>query len=103
MFLVSQGYTVLDRNWRDGKHGELDLVVSIDDTVVFVEVKTRRWLPPEAALQAVDKRKLDKLKRLGLAWMKAHGRWRKCRFDVVGVGLREGREPLFAWLQDVGQ
>ena len=103
MFLLSQGYQLLDRNWRNGRSGELDLVVSRDDVVVFVEVKARRWLPPDAALAGVDDRKLSRLKRLGLAWLSAHGGWRPCRFDVVGVQLREGREPLFAWLQDVAQ
>lgn len=103
VFLVSQGYSVLDQNWHDGRHGELDLVVECDGVVVFVEVKTRRWLPPESALAAVDRQKLDRLRRLALAWMRSHGGWRTCRFDVLGVGLREGREPLFAWLQDVAQ
>lgn len=103
VFLVSNGYRILDKNWRDGRHGELDLIVSDGETTVFVEVKTRKWLPPESALHAVDQRKLDQLRRLSLAWMAKNGGWHPCRFDVLGVGIREGREPLFAWLQDVGQ
>lgn len=103
VFLTSQGYAIVDRNWRAGRSGEIDLVARKDGVTVFVEVKTRRWLPPDAALVAVDARKLARLRRLGLAWLASRGSWQNCRFDVIGVQLRDGREPLFAWSQDVAQ
>ena len=38
----ARGYTVLDRNWRNGRLGELDIVVGLRPRlVVFCEVKTR--------------------------------------------------------------
>lgn len=40
-YLVSQGYTILDRNWHAGVYGELDLICQKDKTIVFVEVKGR--------------------------------------------------------------
>ncbi len=101
VFLVANGYQILERNWRHGRHGELDLVAQQDGLIVFVEVKTRQYLDPGAALAAVDQRKLNRLLWLGNAWLAQHGRGRPCRFDVVGVQLRPGREPLFAWLKDV--
>jgi putative endonuclease len=39
-YLVDQGYTVVDRNWRC-EHGEVDIVVRFLQTLVFVEVRTR--------------------------------------------------------------
>ena len=103
VFLVANGCRVLDRNWRYGRVGELDLVVDDGGVIVFVEVKTRSGTGPDTALAAVDQRKLDTLLRLGNAWLAEHHAWRPCRFDLVGVQLRAGREPLFAWLQDVAQ
>lgn len=103
VFLIANGCQVLDRNWRYGRTGELDLVVRDGDTTVFVEVKTRTGVGPDSALAAVDQKKLNTLLRLGNAWLAQHGNWSPCRFDLVGVQLRPGRAPLFAWLQDVAQ
>ncbi|MGC9022626.1 MAG: YraN family protein, partial [Dissulfurimicrobium sp.] len=50
-FFIKKGYTVLERNYRVSC-GEIDLVLTIGDILVFVEVKAR-WgrgcgLPQEA-------------------------------------------------------
>jgi putative endonuclease len=39
-FLVSLGFTVVERNYRWGK-AEIDLIVQREDWLIFVEVKTR--------------------------------------------------------------
>jgi putative endonuclease len=51
-FLEARGYRILDHNVRT-PYGEIDLIASRDDTLVFIEVKTRSstsygW--PEAAV-----------------------------------------------------
>ena len=102
-YLTELGYSVLDRNWRQGRHGEIDLVVTKDGTVIFVEVKTRRGIGAGLACEAVTPRKLDRIRTLGAAWIADHGRARNYRFDIMGVYMREGREPIYEWLQDVGQ
>lgn len=40
-YLLRQGYTILERDWKSG-HRDLDIIALDGDTVVFVEVKTRR-------------------------------------------------------------
>ncbi|MBY0547343.1 MAG: YraN family protein [Candidatus Obscuribacterales bacterium] len=41
-YLEERGYTILERNWRNGRHGELDLIARGPHGVnIFVEVKTR--------------------------------------------------------------
>ncbi len=103
VFLISRGYRVLDLNWRAGKTGEIDIVAAKGQLVVFVEVKTRTRMSADDALAAVDAAKLRRLTRLGAIWMSKNGRGRPCRFDVIGVQLREGHEPIFEWLRDVAQ
>ena len=39
-FLLAQGYSLIEKNWRTG-YGEIDLIVKDEATLVFVEVKTR--------------------------------------------------------------
>jgi putative endonuclease len=38
-YLQQKGYVILDRNYHT-RGGEIDIIASIDDTIVFVEVKT---------------------------------------------------------------
>ena len=40
MYLVSQGHTILERNWRCG-HLEIDVITLAGDGIHFVEVKSR--------------------------------------------------------------
>ena len=81
----SQGYTVLDRNWRC-RDGELDLVVRKGGTLVLCEVKTRTsaaFGTPAEAVTAVKQRKLRLLARTWLASSSFHPT--EIRFDVAAV------------------
>ncbi len=39
-YLKKSGYRILFRNWKWGKH-EIDIIAEKDETVAFIEVKTR--------------------------------------------------------------
>ena len=83
----SHGYAVLDRNWRHGRAGELDLVLGAAGLVVFCEVKARASVAYGDGFAAVTPDKQRRLRRLGVAWLAAHpadGR-RDIRFDVASV------------------
>jgi putative endonuclease len=80
-----QGYAVLARNWRCGQ-GELDLVLGRGDLVVFCEVKTRSSDAFGAPVEAVNRAKQVRLRRLAAAWIdQADTRPREIRFDVASV------------------
>lgn len=85
-FLVAQGYRVLNRNYRCARVGEIDLVAEEGDTLVFVEVKTRRSQRYGTGAEAVNRKKQTQLVRLAHWYMAAEGATdRSCRFDVVEV------------------
>lgn len=89
---TSRGYELLDRNWRDGKKGELDLVLLQGATVVVCEVKTRRSDSFGDALEAVTVSKQLRLRRLASAWLTANRdrlphRQIELRIDVAAVRL----------------
>ena len=80
----SDGYEVLDRNWRI-KGGEIDLVLGRNDEIVFCEVKTRSSNSFGSGLEAVGPRKQQLVRRTALSWLDRHGRRGRLRFDVASV------------------
>jgi putative endonuclease len=97
-YLADLGWAVVDRNWRAGRLGELDLVAREPNggrgVLVFCEVKTRTGLGFGAPLEAVTREKLRRLYRLALAWLAAHEvRADRIRVDAIGVLLTPGEAP----------
>ena len=91
--LEDDGYVVLDRNWRC-EIGEIDIVAREHDVLVVCEVKTRSSLRHGSPFEAITERKLHRLERLGIAWMRAHSvRPRSMRIDIVSV-LRPPSGPI---------
>lgn len=83
----ARGYAVLDRNWRNGRMGELDLVLALHpDLVVICEVKTRSSAAFGHPFEAVSEEKLARVRRLGRAWLAQHEvRGVRLRVDVAAV------------------
>jgi putative endonuclease len=90
-YLTERGLDVLDRNWRCDL-GEIDIVARDRGCLVVCEVKTRRSTTFGRPIEAVDHRKLARLRRLAAAWLadrRADGTpvtgVAAIRVDVVGV------------------
>ena len=84
------GYRCIARNYRCAL-GEVDLVAADGDTLVFIEIKTRRGKTLAYAKEAVTLRKKRQLSKVALAYMKANRcPDEKARFDVVAVNLSKG-------------
>lgn len=64
LHLEAQGLLILERNWRC-RGGEIDLVARDGETVVFIEVKTRRGRDFGAPEEALTPHKAEKLMQLG--------------------------------------
>ena len=82
--LEARGVRVVARNART-RYGELDLIGRDDRGHVFVEVKTRRRGSFVSAAEAVDGRKLARLRALALAWAGEHHIRGRVRLVVAAV------------------
>ncbi len=79
------GMRILHRQYRTPM-GEIDLIAQDGQTLVFVEVKTRRGISAGLPAEAVDRRKQAQLTRLALVFLKKHRLLdRPARFDVVAI------------------
>jgi putative endonuclease len=93
------GYKKIIRNYRCPL-GEVDLIARHEDTLVFIEIKTKRGASVGYAKEAVDARKRRQLSKVALAYMKANGCiGDKARFDVVAISM-EGGSPRMEVIQN---
>ena len=99
-YLSSQGLLVLETNWRHRK-GELDIVCTQGDCIVFVEVKTRTRGSKELPGEALTWNKRKRLVRAASAYLSQKKLWQHpCRFDLVAVIL-ERNSPTVEHYPDV--
>jgi putative endonuclease len=92
--LSGAGYRIIERNYRC-LFGEIDIVAEEGETLVFVEVKSRRTAAYGDPQLAVGLEKQKKISRIALHYL-AERRWRHrpARFDVVAVKLLPGQVQI---------
>ena len=93
-FLKRSGYRILFRNFRGRSGGEIDVVCRDNDTLVFVEVKTRTREDFGRPFAAVDRAKQKRISRGALAWLRMLDNPDILfRFDVVEVIVADDAKP----------
>lgn len=81
------GYKLIEKNYRCSL-GEIDLIAKDGDSLVFIEIKTRKGSSTGFAKEAVTQRKIRQVSKAALTYLKAN----KCsdtkaRFDVIAVNI----------------
>jgi putative endonuclease len=83
--LKRRGHRIIARNYRSPA-GEIDLITQDDETLVFVEVKTRTSddaADLQEAIGPTQRRRIEHAARYFLMRQSAHDH--PCRFDVITV------------------
>ena len=81
----NRGMRLMESRYRN-KAGEIDLIMAEEETIVFIEVKTRLHAVSGSGLAAVDTRKQGRIARAAMIYLGEKG-WmnRLIRFDIVEV------------------
>jgi putative endonuclease len=100
-FLKKRGYRIATTRLRQ-RYGEIDIIAVDNQTVVFVEVKTRRLDLTTQPAEAVDRIRQQRLTRAGLAFLKYHNLLEYAsRFDIVEiVWPADAKEPEIRHIVD---
>ena len=100
-YLAERGYVILKRNLRT-PHGEIDILASKENILVFIEVKTRssnRFGFPETA---VSPRKQAHMLRAAEAYFDNHPdapeTW---QFDVLAITSEPGCPPQIEHFENI--
>lgn len=99
--LEQAGLATLAENFHS-RFGEIDLVMSEDGMLVFVEVRYRKASRGPAAAESVDLHKQRKLIRAAQFFLLKHPRWQQAtaRFDVVAIEPDDNGKARLRWLRD---
>ena len=98
--LQGKGYNIVARNWQCTR-GELDIIATKDEVLVFVEVRTRHAPNTEAALISITPRKRERLIASAYTYIEEQALdnplW---RIDVVAVALPRYGQPIIEHVED---
>ncbi|MCI9598311.1 MAG: YraN family protein [Firmicutes bacterium] len=89
-YLTRKGYRILCRNFRC-REGEIDIVALKDDTLHFIEVKTRQGVLFGHPLESVTKKKAAHMRaaasRFLAQWPKGWKRPAQIRMDAIAIEI----------------
>lgn len=83
-YLRAKGYTIRHTHWMSG-HKELDIVAEQADTLVFVEVKTRRFEWQCQPRQVLTDRKVRLIVQAADAYVRMHRLDMRVRYDLITI------------------
>jgi putative endonuclease len=86
-YLEEQGYKVLTRNYRC-RLGEIDIIASDGEDLVFIEVKTRTSLAFGLPQECITRSKQLRIRKIALYYLaEKRPLYSNYRFDVVSILL----------------
>lgn len=87
-FLEQKGHSILEVNFRHG-HKEIDVISTLQDLLVFTEIKTRSQYYFGYPEESVTLAKQKLLKAAADAYLEQHPQFCDIRFDVVSILLQD--------------
>lgn len=93
-FLKKRGYRILESNYRC-REGEIDIIARHRDSLVFIEVRTKRSLEFGSPEESITPTKMERLRAVAAHYQQTHNNlpasW---RIDVVAVEIDQKDKPL---------
>ncbi len=93
-FLKKRGYRIYETNYRCPE-GEVDIVTRHKDSLVFIEVRSKRSLEFGSPEESITPTKMERLRAVAAHYQQTHNNlpslW---RIDVVAVEIDRKGKPL---------
>jgi len=86
-YLIKNGYKIIERNKHYSRFCEIDIIAKYKDTIVFIEVKTRKNDDFGSPFEAITKTKYENICK-GIQFYLAENKVKNYRIDVVGITLK---------------
>ncbi len=100
-YLVGKDFYILARNYHS-RFGEIDIIASDGESIVFIEVKTRTQNMFGTPLEAITRQKLSRMVKTSqfyLSQRNLHGK--PYRFDAIEIIFGESATPTINHLVNI--
>lgn len=96
--LIKKGLKPVSDNYRC-KAGEIDLIMSENETLVFIEVRLRSRASHGTAAESITRQKQKKIIRAAQHFLQTQPHWQSapCRFDAM---VTTNSDSEFQWIKD---
>jgi putative endonuclease len=99
-YLLSKGYSILERNWRF-RHWEVDIIAAKKHFLYFIEVKTRHSLRYGRPEESITRDKMNHLKNAAEEYQYQHQEWKYIQFDVIAITMVNDEVKEILQIEDV--
>ena len=99
-YLSEKGFVVLHQNWRHG-NWEIDMIAEFENTLHFIEVKTRRTRKFGYPEEDVSRKKLNNLINASEEFLYLYPNWKRIQFDILSINLARNEPAEFFFIEDV--
>lgn len=101
-YLIKCGMKIVDTNWHYSKNAEIDIIAEDNNTLVFIEVKTRTSLNYGHPFEAINRLKIEKITTAILAYLNnCSKKYKEYRIDGIAIiGLNN---PKIEHIKNIGQ
>lgn len=99
-YLTDKGFNILHQNWRHS-HWEVDVIASLNQTLHFIEVKTRRTEKFGFPEDDVSEKKIRNLINASEEFLFLNPQWKLIQFDVLSITILKEKPVEFFFIEDV--
>jgi putative endonuclease len=103
-YLKSQGLKLVDRNYNC-RLGEIDIIMTDNDVLVFIEVRFRKNKNFGGGLESITHAKQQKIRRTAELYLQKNSQYKNARLDVVAMSAAStswtGKQQYtFDWIKN---
>ena len=101
-FLIKKGFKILELNYRYSRLAEIDIIAKKNNTIHFIEVKTRTQNFFGEPLEAINQSKLKSIYKCALYYMQnVSMKNEKYQIDAIGILLNKDNDPSITYLENL--
>lgn len=100
IYLEDNHFELIEKNWRHSRW-EVDIIASKNNTLHFIEIKTRRSKKFGLPEEKVSNKKIQNLINAAEEYLYQHPEWKRIQFDILSIILLAGEQAEYFFIEDV--